>query len=281
MWNIFKKKETKKSDKDKSAPKTLEDILGKDAPRRKYPRRLEDFKKSASGSDASKGFSETVKRVADQEPEKVRFAPKSGKPNIDSKSDIKPITPNIKSIEDKKENIPVKEIKETKPEKPVSTITETSQKSAEKNITPEKPKKNLDEKPEPKQTVVTSKPLKVNVFKETVPEIFSSVDGKIHLIAIIGKDGKTYFQEGETHYRLEALTTLTRALEKEMQTVGLKNVRHAMMHLDEGKMMMTLFLDDHLVVIVFDENPVIPGQMLFIVRPWILKLYHQALSEQS
>ena len=290
MWNIFRKKETKKSRNNKATPKTLEDILGKDAPKRKYPRRLEDFKKSPTkqpATETSKKFNETVKRVASDEPKKLRFAPKSNDSSV-KKSPAKSsgiadkpgattqkVQVNTKPLskpESKTDPVPVKPEAEytttlvsTVEAKPGNTGTPATATQAGTSS-------KLAEKPKP------SRPVKSSVFKEVMPEIHESVDSNIHLIALIGRfDGKTYFEEGDSSYDLQALTTLTSALENEMETLGLKNIRHGLIHLNDNKMMMVLFFDEHFMVFLFDENPVIPGQMLFIVRPRILELYPQAL----
>ncbi len=290
MWNIFKKKETKNTKKNKHTPKSLEDILGKDAPKRKYPRRLEDFKKNATKSPTSetaKKFNETVKRVANDEPEKLRFTPKS---NVSSekKSPDKP-----SSFTTKSETATPKAQGNTKPlSKPISQTEPVSvNPETENTTTPVSTKPPKPENPGTPATAIqagtssnptkqpkASRPVKSSVFKEAMPEIHESVDGKIHLMAVIGRhDGKTYFEEGDATYNLQDLTILTSALEKEMQTVGLKEVRHGLIHLENNRMMMMLFLDEHFIAFLFDENPVIPGQMLFIVRPRILELYSKAL----
>ena len=285
MWNIFKKKETKNSRKNKSTPRSLEEILSNEVSKRKYPRRLEEFKKfpaKQQATETSKKFNETVKRVTSDEPDKFRFTPKSNvssakkspvadKPGTTTRKVQDNINP-ISKPESKTDPVPVKPEAENITT-PVSTVeAKPGNTGTPPTATQAGTSSKLAEKPK------LSRPVKSSVFKEAIPEIHESVDGNIHLIALIGRyDGKTYFEEGDSSYDLQALTTLTSALENEMETLGLKNIRHGLIHLNDNKMMMVLFFDEHFMVFLFDENPVIPGQMLFIVRPRILELYPQAL----
>ena len=292
MWNLFKKREIKNIQKESQneSSRTLEDIMGKDyTNKRRYPRRLEDFKKikskPASEKINSKDFSDTVKRITQEEPENLRFIPKSNETSI-NKTSVQPVRTNHpKPIDKTDQPKPKSESQIDSIPKP-ATISPKAESSIHHSIhesntkktkissasTPTETPSKIAEKPK------DSRPIKSSVFKEIMPEIHESVDGNIHLIALIGRyDGKTYFEEGDSSYDLQALTTLTSALENEMETVGLKNIRHGLIHLDDNKMMMVLFFDEHFMVFLFDENPVIPGQMLFIVRPRILELYPQAL----
>lgn len=284
MWNIFKKKNTQKQP-EKNKPKSLEEILGKDAPRRKYPRRLEDFKKlsktdSYTEKSISKNFNKTVQRVAQEEPGKLSFSPKTDLAHQRQINSNNKLTSDLKHKNQDSDKSAKLDLQKNKAKASLGQIEEPNINL--NNDTVARRTNSTVINGSPTDSPITTFAFDAKAFKMHASNILNQISGKVYLTAIIGKrDGKIYFREGADHYKVEAMNILVASLENETNAIGLKEIQHTLIDLEEDKMLLSLFFDKHYLLILFEQNSVTPGQMLYIVRPELEKLYHELIENKK